>query len=154
MLGLHADAAEKFPIVARHLIERRLRVVDEVHLVHDDDHLSYANQPQQIAVPARLFLHAFGRIDDDERRVGSRGAGHHVLHEFLVARGVDDHVLALGGAKPDLRRVDRDVLVALGLQAVHQIGELEGHTAALRDGHKLFVLAVGQRACVVEQPAD
>ena len=60
----------------------------------------------------------------------------------------------LGGAEPDLARVDGDVLVALGLQRVHEVGELERHAAPLRDRDELFVLARGQRAGVVEQPAD
>ena len=130
------------------------RVVDEVHLVHDDDDLADAEQAQEVAVPAGLFLHAFGRVDEDERGIGAGGAGHHVLEELLVAGRVDDDVLALLGAKPDLRGVDRDVLVALGLQRVHQIGPLERHAAALRDVRELLELAVGQRAGVVEQTAD
>ncbi len=48
----------------------------------------------------------------------------------------------------------RDVLVALGLQRVHQVGPLEGHAAALGDLPELLELAVGQRAGVVEEPAD
>ena len=50
--------------------------------------------------------------------------------------------------------VDGDVLVALGLQRVHEVGELERHAAALRDRDELLVFAFGQRAGVVEQPAD
>ena len=102
----------------------------------------------------RLFLHAFGRINDDERGVGARRAGHHVLDELLMAGCVDDHVFALLGAEPDLRRVDGDVLIALGLQAVHHVGPLERHPAPLRDRHELFVLALGQGSGVVEQAAD
>ena len=37
---------------------------------------------------------------------------------------------------------------------VHEVGELERHAAALRDRDELLVLALGQRAGVVEQPAD
>ena len=89
-----------------------------------------------------------------QRRIGAGRAGHHVLDELLVAGRVDDDVLALLRAEPDLARVDGDVLVALGLQRVHQVGELERHAAALRNRDELFVLAVGQRAGVVEEPAD
>ena len=116
-LGLDADACQELPVLGRDLVERVLRVVDQVHLVDDDDDLANADQAQQIAVAARLFLHAFGGVDEDERGVGARRAGHHVLDELLVAGRVDDDVFALRGAKPDLRGVDRDVLVALGLQA-------------------------------------
>ena len=55
--------------------------------------------------------------------------------------------------EPDLRGVDGDVLVALGLQGVHQVGPFEGHAAALGDLLELLQLAFGQRAGVVEQPA-
>ena len=58
------------------------------------------------------------------------------------------------GLKPDLRGVDGDVLVALGLERVHQVGPLERHAAALGDFLELLELALGQRAGVVEQPAD
>ena len=85
-LGLDADARKKFPILGRDRVEDLLRVVDEIHLVDDDDDLAHADQPQQIPVAAGLFLHAFGRVDDDERRIGARGARHHVLDELLVAR--------------------------------------------------------------------
>ena len=76
-----------------------------------------------------------------QRRIGAGGAGHHVLDEFLVPGRVDDDVFALRGAEPDLARVDGDVLVALGLQRVHEVGELERHAAALRDRHELLVFA-------------
>ena len=56
--------------------------------------------------------------------------------------------------KPDLRGVDRDVLVALGLQRVHQVRPLERHAAALGDFLQLLQLALRQRAGVVEQAAD
>ena len=153
-LRLDADAREKLAVLARDLVEHLLRVVDEVHLVDDDDDLAHADQPQQIPVAAGLLLHAFGRVDDDERRIGPRRARHHVLDELLVAGRVDDDVFALLGAEPDLARVDGDVLVALGLQRVHEVGELERHAAALRDRDELLVFALGQRAGVVEQPAD
>ncbi len=88
-------ARKKLPVLAGDFVEDRLGVVDEVHLVDDHDDLAHADQPQQVSVPPRLLLHAFGGIDDDQRRVGSCRAGHHVLHELLVSRRVDDHLLAL-----------------------------------------------------------
>jgi hypothetical protein len=103
---------------------------------------------------ARLLLHALGRVDDDQRGVGTSRPRHHVLDELLVARRIDDDVLALCGAKPDLGRVDRDVLVALGLQRVHQVGEFEGHAAPLRDRDELLVFAFRERSGIVEEPAD
>ena len=67
---------------------------------------------------------------------------------------VDDDVGALFGLEEDLRGVDGDALVALGLDGVHQEGPFERHAAPF--GHRLdrLELAVGQRARVVDQPAD
>ena len=42
----------------------------------------------------RLFLDTLVGVDNDERRIGSRGAGHHVADEFPMAWCVDQHVLA------------------------------------------------------------
>ena len=81
---------------------------------------------------AGLLLHAFVGVDQQQRGFGAGRARDHVLEEFLVARRVDDHVLAFRRAEPDLRGVDGDVLVALGLQAVHQKRPLERHRRAVR----------------------
>src|SRR5207244_6831053 len=55
--------------------------------------------------------------------------------------------------KPNLRRIDRDVLVPLRLQGVHEIRPLERHTPPLRDLLQLLQLAFGQRPGVMKQPA-
>ena len=67
---------------------------------------------------------------------------------------VDDDVLAFLGLEPNLSGVDGDVLVALGLKRIHQVGPLEGHAATLGDELKLLKLAFGERASVVEQTSD
>ena len=56
--------------------------------------------------------------------------------------------------EPDLRGVDGDALVALGLERVHQERPFERHAALLAHGLDRLELAVGQRAGVVEQAAD
>ena len=146
--------ARNCPVLCRDGVEHLLRVVDEIHLVDDHDDLTHADQAKQVPVTACLLLHTLGGIDDDERGVGTRRTGHHVLDELLVAGSVDDDVLALRRPEPDLARIDGDVLVALGLQRVHQIGELERNASALCDGDELFVFAFGKRAGVVKQTAD
>ena len=108
----------------------------------------------KITVPARILLHAFVRVDQQQRGLGVGRAGDHVLEKFLVARRVDDDVLPLLRLKPDLRGVDRDVLVALGLQRVHEVGPLKGHAAPLGNLLQLLELAFRQRAGVVKQAAD
>src|SRR5262249_21694290 len=80
--------------------------------------------------------------------------GDHVLDEFAMARGVDDDVVAPLGPEPDLGGVDGDALVALRLERIHEEGPLERHPAPR--AHRLdgLELAFGQRAGLVEQPAD
>ena len=105
-------------------------------------------------MPAGLLAHALGGVDDQHRGVGLRGAGDHVAQEFGVAGRVDQHDIARGGAKADLAGVERDALVALGLQRVEQERPFERHAAAVADRLERFQLAVGQAAGFVQQPAD
>ena len=128
--------------------------IDAVHLVDDDRDLLDAEQMQQIAVPPGLVAHAFERVDDQHRAVGLRGAGDHVAQEFGVAGRVDQHDVARAGAEADLRGVDGDALVALGLQRVEQERPFERHAAPRADGLQHFELALGQAAGLVQQAAD
>ena len=75
------------------------------------------------------------------------------LRNSLWPGRVDDDVLPFLRVKPNLRGVDRDVLVALGLQRVHQVRPLERHAAALGDFLQLLQFAFRQRAGVVQQAA-
>src|SRR5687768_15785727 len=101
---------------------------------------------------ARLLLHALRRVDEQQRRFGIGRTRHHVLKELLMTRSVDDYVLALLRMEPNLRRIDRDVLVSLRLQRIHQIGPLKRNTAAFRYLLQLLQFAFRKRAGVVEQP--
>ena len=74
------------PVVGLDRRERRLRVVDEVHLVDRDDDVLDAEQRHEEAVPAGLREHALAGVDEDHGDVGGRGAGHHVAGVLLVAR--------------------------------------------------------------------
>ena len=151
---LDPEAGEIAAILLGDRAEAVGAVVDQVHLVDQDRDLLDAQQMEQIAVPAGLLLHALLGVDQQQRGLAAGRAGDHVLEKLLVARRIDDDVVALGGAEPDLRGVDGDALIALGLQRVHQEGPFERHAAPL--GHRLdrLELAFGQRARVVEQPAD
>ena len=128
--------------------------IDPVHLVDDDGDLLDAEQMQQIAVPPGLVAHAFQRVDDQHRAVGLRGAGDHVAQEFGVAGRVDQHDVARAGAEADLRGVDGDALVALGLQRIEQERPFERHAAPRADGFQHFQLALGQAAGLVQQASD
>ena len=75
-------------------IEYVLPVPDEVHLVDEDRNLTDAEHRQHEAVPARVLLDAFLRVDDEQRGFGPRGASDHVLQELDVSGSVDDDVVA------------------------------------------------------------
>ena len=128
--------------------------IDPVHLVDDNGDLFDAKQMQQIAVAPGLVAHAFQRVDDQHRTVRLRGAGDHVAQEFGVAGRVDQHYVAGPGAEADLRGVDGDALVALGLQRVEQERPFERHAASRADGLEHFELALGQAAGLVQQASD
>ena len=55
--------------------------------------------------------------------------------------------------KPDLRGVNRDVLVALRLQRIHEVRPFERHAPPLRHLLQLLQLALRQRTRVVKQAA-
>ena len=93
-------------------------------------------------------------VDQQDRGVGARGAGDHVLEELLVARGVDDREGAARGAERDPGRVHRDVLRLLLEEGVHQEGVLELHPLGLAGGLDPLGLAVGHGMGVEEEPAD
>ena len=131
-----------------------LAETDAVHLIDDDRDLANAQKMQQIAVPAGLIAHAFGGVDDQHRRIGLRSAGDHVAQEFRVARRIDQHDFARVGAEADLRGVDRDALVALGLQRVEQERPLERHAAPRADRLQHLELAVRQAAGLMQEPSD
>ncbi len=135
-------------------VKPRRAEIDPVHLVDDHRDLFDAEQMQQIAVAPGLVAHAFQRVDDQHRAVRLRGAGDHVAQEFGMAGRVDQHHVARSGAKADLRGVDGDALVALGLQRIEQERPFERHAAPRADGLEHFELAVGQAAGLVQQPPD
>src|SRR3546814_9289715 len=79
------------------------------------------------AVAARLGQHTLARVDQDDRQVGGRGAGHHVARILLVPRRVGDDELALFGGEEAIGDVDRDPLLPLGGQT-----RSEEHTSELQ----------------------
>ena len=150
----HAEADQMRGNLVADLLEAIGAEIDAVHLVDDDRDLLDAEQMQQIAVAPGLVAHAFQRVDDQHRGVGLRGAGDHVAQEFGVAGRVDQHDVARAGAEADLRGVDGDALVALGLQRIQQERPFERHAAPRADRLQHFQLAVGQAAGLVQQAAD
>ena len=99
--------------------EPGLVIGHQVHLIDGHRHLANPEQVQQVAVAAGLFLDPFLGIDDQQRRIPGGGPSDHVFQEFLVARRINDDVLAARGAEPNLRCVDGDALVPFSLQSIH-----------------------------------
>ncbi len=138
------------------LLEARLRVLHEVHLV-DRHHQVW--DPQQRAderVSLRLLQHALARVQQDHGEVRRRGARHHVARVLLVAGAVGDDEPPPGRREVAVRHVDRDPLLALGAQAVGQQREVQRAGAAaprtrLRD---VLELVLEHLLAVIQQPAD
>ncbi len=128
--------------------------IDAVHLVDDDSDLFDAEQMQQIAVPPRLVAHAFQRVDDEHCAVGLCRAGDHVTQKFGMAGSVDQHYVARARTETDLRGIDGDALIPLGLQGVQQERPFERHAASGADRFQHLKFAVGQAAGLVQQPPD
>ena len=93
-----------------------------------------------------------GRIDEDDGGVAARGGGHHVPGVLLVTGRVGDDELALARREVAVGDVDRDALLALGLEAVGEVCEGYRLAAGLRLERVELVGEYG--AAVEEEPAD
>ena len=109
---------------------------------------------QQITVPPRLLAHPFRGVDQQQRGIGLRRAGHHVAQKFLMPRRVDQHIVALIGLEPDVRGINGHALVALALQRIGQKRPLERHAAAGAHFLDRFQAAFRQASGIVEQASD
>jgi hypothetical protein len=76
-------------------------------------------------VAAGLRQHALPRVDQDDGEVRGRGAGGHVPRVLLVTGRVGDDEAPCGCGEEAIGDVDGDALLALGLQAVDQQGEVQ-----------------------------
>ena len=102
-----------------------------------------------IGVPAGLRQHALAGIDQQHREIGGRGAGRHVAGVLLVAGRVGDDEVRAGGREIAVGDVDRDALLALGLEPVdeqREIDVLAGRAVAPRIGLKRRELIVEHAA--------
>ena len=145
--GIVGDDAVEASVVPRH----------EVHLVDRDDDLADAEQVDEEAVPPRLLEDAGARVDQDDREVGGRGAGHHVAGVLDVARRVGDDELARRRGEEAVGDIDRDALLALGGEPVDEegvveVGPLCARPCAVVGEHRELV--GGDRAGVGEQAAN
>ncbi len=153
---LQVDGFGKLQVVGLDRLEHLLVEALEVHLVDRDDDVLDAQQRGDVAVPAGLGLHAVAGIDQDDRQIAGRGAGGHVAGVLLVARGVGDDELALGGGEVAVRDIDGDALLTLGLQAIdqqRQVDFLAGGARLLRiAGDGLEVVLVDHLRIVQQAP--
>ncbi|MCW0466663.1 hypothetical protein NB705_003736 [Xanthomonas sacchari] len=138
-------------------VERRLRELDQVHLVDRQHHVTDAQQRDDVAVPAGLGQHALGRIDQHHRHIGGGGAGGHVAGVLRMPGAVGDDELAPVGIEIAVGNVDGDALLALGGQAIQQQRIVDGSAAgavALAVDTERSQLVVEQPLAVVQQATD
>ncbi len=72
-----------------------------------------------------LGLDAFTSVDQDHRQVAVGGTGGHVAGVLLVPWAVGNDEFAFVGAEITVGNVDGDTLFTLGLQTIHQQGQVE-----------------------------
>ena len=144
---VHRELGGEGRVVGADGIEHRLGIVHRIELVHGGDQVADAQQTGDEGVAAGLRQHAVAGVDEDHGDVAGGRAGGHVARVLLVARGVGDDELALGGGEVAVRDVDGDALLAFGLQAVHQ--QRQVHAAALGAGG-LAVAANGVQLVFVD----
>jgi len=149
-----ADLREKPFIFRNDFAKDRFAVIDQIHFVHRDDHLTDPEQTQQISVTAALFPHAFVRGDQQYRGVRARRARDHVFQELLVARRIDDHVGPFLRPELNLCRVDRDVLLLLLEQRIEKKRVLEFHPFLTTCRLDLFDFSLRQGTRVVKYSPD
>ena len=143
--------------IGHDLVENILREIDQVDLVHRQDHVADAEQACDIGMPARLGENALAGIDQEDGKIGVRGARRHVAGILLMARRVgDDEFAPVGGKKP-VGHIDGDALLPLRLQAVYQQSEIDVVARGAELPGILFQRrqsVVEQELGVVEQPPD
>ena len=76
-------------------------------------------------MPPCLDEDALACVDQNDGKIGSRGARHHVAGILLVARAVGDNELALFSGEEPVSDVDGDTLFALGSKAINEQREID-----------------------------
>ena len=99
--------------------------VDEIDLVDRQHDMADAEQRDDDRMAVRLRQQALARVDQHDREIGVGGAGRHVAGVLLMARRVGDDERALVGGEIAIGDIDRDALLALGLEAVDQQREVD-----------------------------
>jgi len=132
-----------------------LVVVQQVDLVHRDDHLRHPQQGCDGEVAAGLLEHALAYVHQQHQHVGGGRAGDGVAGVLHMAGAVREHEAAFRSGEVAVGDVDGDALLALGSQAVGEQGEIDiGQATVLADSFHGGQLVGQDRLGVVQQPPD
>ena len=116
-----------------------------------------AEQRDDRRVTMRLGEQPLARVDEQDGEIGARGARRHVARVLLVAGRVGDDEAALVGLEIAVGDVDRDALLALGLEPVDEQGEIDrlaGRAVLDRIPFERRDLIVENEVLFPEKPAD
>ncbi len=152
-----AAAGRERRVLVHDLLEDLLLVAHQIHLVNGEQDVADPHHRGDARVPAGLRQHAFPRVDQDDGQFRGRGAGGHVARVLLVPGRVGDDEPAVRRGEEAVGHVDRDALLALGLQPVHQEREVEPRALraeAARVGFERAELILEHAPRLVEQAAD
>ena len=106
-------------------------------------------------VPLGLHANAVPRVDEQDGEIRGGRARCHVAGVLLVPGRISQDELAPRGREVPIRDVDRDALLALGLQAIGEQREVDRPGAAiLGSGFNRADLILVHRARIVQQPSD
>ena len=111
---LNADFGGKCFVVGHYLVEHSLVVIHQIHFVHCQYDMFYAQQMHQIAVTTGLRQNTLARIDQNNGEVCRRCAGDHIAGILLMPGRVGDNEFAFFGGKKPLSDIDCDALFAFG----------------------------------------
>ncbi len=151
---MNIKSPQEFFVFGAQRVEDLPVVADQVHLVDERDQLPDSQHGDDVAVPARVFLDAFTRVNQNERRLGAGGSGDHVAQKLDVSGSVNQDVAPTRGLEEASRRVDRDSLGLLILQGVEQEGVFEGFRIPGACSAHLIQLSLRKRMRISQQAAD
>jgi hypothetical protein len=105
-------------------------------------------------VAARVLLHPFGGVDHQQRGLGARSPGDHVLQELDMAGGVEDEIVTLATLEEDSCGIDGDALCLFVLQRIEQESVFERLGVELTLSPHLLQLSFGKGVGVGQETAD
>ena len=152
---LDVEARQELFELGADLVEAVLAPADEVHLVDGDDQVRDAQERGEAGVAAALLDDPGARVHQHDGEVRGGGAGDHVARVLDVPGGVGDDEFAARCGEVAVGDVDGDALLALGAQAIGEVGEIDLPAAGDVGGAlERLELVLHQRLGVVEQAPD